>query len=205
MTTFEQGDGLTYKADIAGGSLKLYESRIIAGLLLRRLSPAEWRHAIEIENVLQKTSQATAKRQASLIKARLKMMTPEHWLLVRDGAKPLATQAIFAAAIAHSRLLRDFLALDVRDCFRSGNLALTRRHWRTYVAACRERDSEMSIWTQSTTDKLGDSVFQILGEVGMVSDGPKPVLQPVPYQPEIMDYLKERKFDDLLRAMQAFI
>lgn len=196
---------MTYKADIAGGSLKIYESRIIADLLLRRLPTAEWRQAIEVENVLQKNSQGTAKRQASLIKARLKKMTPELWELVRDGAKPLATQAIFAAAIAHSPLLRDFLARDVRDAFRSGNLSLSRRHWRNYVAACQERDPEMSIWSQSTTDKLGDTVFQILTEVGMLSDASQPALQPVHYQPEIMAYLKEHKFDDVLRAMQAFI
>jgi len=197
--------GLTYKADIDGGSLKLYESRIVAGLLVAEVSPTEWRHAIEVENVLQKTSQATAKRQASLIKARLTTMTPEHWLLVRDGSKPLSTQAIFAAAIAHSQLLRDFLALDVRDSFRSGNVALTRRHWRGYVGACRERDPAMPVWTQSTTDKLGDSVFQILTEVGMLSAGPKPILLPIHYQAEIMDYLKNCHRDNMLRAMQAFL
>ncbi|RYH00369.1 MAG: DUF1819 family protein [Alphaproteobacteria bacterium] len=194
-----------YKADIAGGSLKLYESRIIAGLLLDGDSSSLWKQAIELDNVLQKTSQATAKRQASLIRARLKTMTADHWLLVRDGPKPLATQAVFAAAIAHSLLLRDFLLLEVCDHFRTGSLELTRRHWRTFVATCRERDPEMPVWTQSTTDKLGDSVFQILTEVGMLSDGSKPLLQRVHYQPEIMTYLHNQQCDAVVRAMQAFM
>ena len=123
-----EGSRLPYKADIAGGSLKVYESRIVANLLLQRLSPAAWRQAIEVENVLQKTSIGTAKRQASLIKARLKFMTPAIWALVRDGAKPVATQAVFASAIAHSPLLRDFLAIYVRDRFLSGDLGITRRN-----------------------------------------------------------------------------
>jgi hypothetical protein len=59
---------LGYKADIAGGSLKLYESRVIADLLLNGVTPKAWKTAIEVENVLQKTSQGTAKRQASLIR-----------------------------------------------------------------------------------------------------------------------------------------
>ena len=149
-----------YKADIAGGSLKLYESRIIAGLLLESVSAEQWKQAIEVENVLQKTSQGTAKRQASLIRARLKTMTSSHWILVRDGPKPLATQSVFAAAISHSQLL---------------------------------------------TDKLGDSVFQILTEVGMLSEGSKPSLQRVHYQPEIMSYLREHKCEEVVRAMQAFL
>lgn len=196
---------MAYKADIAGGSLKVYESRIIADLLLRRLPAAEWRQAIEVDNVLQKTSIGTAKRQASLIKTRLKQMTPPLWELVRDGTKPVATQAVFAAAIAHSSLLRDFLILHVRDRFLSGDLGLTRSHWRSFVAACHERDPEMSVWSASTTDKLGDSVLRILTEVGMLSEGEKATLQPVHYEPEVMNYLKGENFDEVLRAMQVFL
>ena len=63
----------------------------------------------------------------------------------------------------------------------------------------------MPIWTQSTTDKLGDSVFQILAEVGMLSKASKPELQRVHYQPEILSYLEEQKYDEVIRAMQTFI
>ena len=194
-----------YKADIAGGSLKLQESRIIAGLLLSKPTPAEWKNAIEFENVLQKNSRATAKRQASLIKARLNTMSPELWEFVYDGAKPLATQSMFAAAIAHSKLLRDFLINEVRDRFKTGNLSITRSHWRAYVDVCRDRDPEMPVWAQSTIDKLGDSVMQILNEVGMLSDGQKPFLQPVHYRAEILKYLREKNFEEVLRAMQVFL
>ena len=203
--TTQRGFFLAYKADIAGGSLKVYESRIIADLLLRRLPAADWRQAIEVDNVLQKTSIGTAKRQASLIKARLKGMTPLLWELVRDGSKPVATQAVFASAIAHSSLLRDFLILHVRDRFLSGDLALTRSHWRSFVASCHERDSEMSVWSASTTDKLGDSVLRILTEVGMLSEGEGATLQPVYYEPEVMNYLKDENFDEVLDAMQVFL
>jgi len=196
---------LAYKADIAGGSLKVYESRIIADLLLKRLPAAQWRQAIELDNVLQKTSIGTAKRQASLIKARLRRMTPPLWELVRDGTKPVATQAVFAAAIAHSPLLRDFLTLYVRERFLSGDLGLTRSNWRSFVAACQERDPEMSEWSASTTGKLGDSVLRILTEVGMLTEGEKPILQPVHYEPEVMDYLKDPQFEEVRRAMQVFL
>ena len=196
---------MAYKADIAGGSLKIYESRIIADLLLKKLPSADWRRAIEVDNVLQKTSVGTAKRQASLIKARLKLMTSELWELVRDGSKPVATQAVFASAIAHSPLLRDFLTLEVKNRFLSGDLELTRNHWRSFVAACHDRDPEMSTWSASTTDKLGDSVLRILTEVGMLSEGNKPTLQPVYYEPEIMNYLKDQNDDKVLHAMQVFL
>ena len=132
-------------------------------------------------------------------------MTPELWELVRDGTKPVATQAVFAAAIAHSSLLRDFLISFVGDRFQSGDLGLTRNHWRSFVAACHERDSEMSEWAASTTDKLGDTVLRILTEVGMLSEGAKPNLQPVHDEPEVMDYLKDPQFEEVRHAMQVFL
>lgn len=196
---------MVYKADIAGGSLKVSEARIIADLLLRRISTVEWRKAIVVDNLLQKTSIGTAKRQASLIKARLCTLTPDLWKLVRDGSKPAATQTVFASAIAHSPLLRDFLVLDVRDRFLSGDLGLSRSHWRSFVGACRERDSEMSEWSPSTTEKLGDSALRILTEVGMLSEGPRPTLQPVYYEPEIMINLTASQFDGVRHAMMVFL
>ena len=84
-------------------------------------------------------------------------------------------------------------------------MSLTRNHWRAFVAACQERDPEMTAWSNSTADKLGDSVLRILTEVGMLSEGERSSLQPVHYQPEVMDYLKRNKFDNVLRSMQAFL
>jgi len=49
----------------------LSESRIVARLLLDGVRGAEWEQAIRINNVLQKSSPATAIRQARLIRLRL--------------------------------------------------------------------------------------------------------------------------------------
>jgi hypothetical protein len=73
------------------------ESRIVADLLLRGVDDNEWRAAIEVQNALQERSPATARRQASLIKARLTCMVSDLWELVRDGSHTVATHALFAA------------------------------------------------------------------------------------------------------------
>lgn len=172
---------------------------------MQQLPAAAWRRAIEVDNVLQKTSIGTAKRQASLIKARLRNLPQEMLVLVRDGSKPVATQAVFAAAIAHSPLLRDFLLIYARDRFRSGDLGLTRSHWRSFVASCQERDPEMSLWSTSTTDKLGDTVLRILTEVGMLTETEKPILQSVHYESEVTRSLKNHELDEVLGAMQVFL
>ena len=97
-----------YNGEIVAGSLLIPESRKIAKLLLQKASKEEWYQAIVIDNILQKRSPSSAKRQAILIRNRLDLMTPEHWVLVKDGNAEVATQALLASAVKHSRLLSDF-------------------------------------------------------------------------------------------------
>jgi hypothetical protein len=53
-----------FNAEISAGSLLPLESRRIARLLLSHPDSAAWQHAIEIDNILQKKTVATARRQA---------------------------------------------------------------------------------------------------------------------------------------------
>lgn len=159
-----------FKADIAGGSLKLPESRIVAGLLLDDVTSEDWRRLIEEENVLQKRSPGTAARQASLLRARLLTMTPELWSLVRDGSKETATHALLAAAIKHSPLFAEFMNRVVRERFRTFQHDLPRKLWNEFVYHLQDEDPWMPVWSDATTNKLGDSVFQILRESGFIGD-----------------------------------
>ncbi|WP_216629005.1 BrxA family protein [Cognaticolwellia beringensis] len=57
-----------YLGDLIGGSLMIRESQIIAELLLKKPSKKEWTDAIVNQNVLQKRSDASSKRNAATIK-----------------------------------------------------------------------------------------------------------------------------------------
>jgi hypothetical protein len=192
-----------YKADIAGGSLKLRESRIIAGLLIGGVTENEWKEAIEVQNVLQKRSPGTAKRQASLIRVRMGTMKPDLWELVRDGSTVVATHALFAAAIKHSTLLGDFLDQMVRDQFRMFRQDLPRKLWPDFIEKCHDLDPRMPEWRESTTNKLGDSVYRILAEVGYLLDNKKYILQPVRISGEVMAYLRDQDEEYVLRCIQV--
>lgn len=75
----------SYNGEMVAGSLLIPESREVAKLLIQEASAEEWHQAITIDNILQKRSPASAKRQAKLIRNRLALMPPEHWALVKDG------------------------------------------------------------------------------------------------------------------------
>lgn len=190
-----------YKANFTKGGLMVPESRLVADLLLRGIDSAGWRQAIEVDNALAKRSPTTASTKAVLIRARLRTMTQDLWRLVRDGSKPVATQAVFAATITYSPLVGDFMDLVVRDLYRRFEETLKPQHWDRYVEDCRSRDPGMPEWTAATLEKLRTRAYGMLTEAGYLSDSRTRTLRPLVVAPEVMQYLKEFQRDYALRCL----
>lgn len=85
------------------------ESRRVARLLLSHPSKEQWADALRLDNILQKKSPATARRQARLIRNRLDTLEDDAWGMIAEGPQEVATQMLFAAAVKHSKVLADFL------------------------------------------------------------------------------------------------
>jgi len=178
-----------YKANITAGALLVPESRKIADLMLRGVSGEEWKRVVEEENILQKLSVSSSKRVAAFIKARLGMMTPELWKMVRDGDGILTTQALFAAAIKHCRLLGDYLDIVVREQFKRMEDRLTPALWDEFITSCKQRDPLMENFPPSTAKKMRSVVHKILSETGYLESSRQWKLKKVEIVPEIINYL----------------
>lgn len=194
---------MRYSANISAGSLKIPESRIAAGLLLEDTSEAYWRRKVVDENALQARNPRTAVRVGRLVRQRLMLMGPELWALVREGTAPVATHAVFAAAIKHSPLLGDFLDLVVRDQFRLFSTHLRRSLFEDYLESCRARDPDMPVFTPGTARKLQTVVYHVLVQVGYLSDARQLCLQPVHIASVVMAYLKSRQESYVLRCIEV--
>lgn len=194
---------MRYRTDLTAGSLKVPESRVIAGLLLQDLDDAGWRKALFDENVLQTRSPMTAKRLRTLLQNRLEPMGPALWRLVRDGSALVASHACLAAAIRRSALLGDFLDLVVREQIRAFAPALSPRLWEDYIEDCRGRDPEMPEWSPSTIERLRSSVFQILEQAGYVENTRTLKLQNVHIAREVLDLLRDQDQRYVLRCIQV--
>ena len=190
-----------YQANFTKGGLMVPESRIVADLLLKGVDATGWKQAIEVDNVLAKRSRTTASTKAVLIRARLRTMTEDLWRLARDGSRPVATHAVFAATITYSPLIGDFLDLVVRDLYRRFEETLKPQHWERFIEDCRDQDPHMPEWSATTQDKLRTRVFGMLIEAGYLSDSRTRRLQPVQVAPEVVRCLKESGRDYALRCM----
>lgn len=192
-----------YKANITAGALLIPESRKIAVLMLKKITVEEWKKAIEEENILQKLSVSSSKRVASFIKARLGMMDSDLWKMVLDGDGILTTQALFASAIKHCRILGDYLDIVVREQFRRIEDKLTPALWDEFIVSCKQRDPSMEDFPPSTAKKMRSVVHKILVEVGYLQSAHNWTLRKIEIVPEIIGYLKNNNESYVLKCIQV--
>ncbi|MCD6585899.1 MAG: DUF1819 family protein, partial [Desulfobacteraceae bacterium] len=174
-----------YNGEIVAGSLLIPESRHIAKLLIANADDDAWHQAIVIDNVLQKRSPAAAKRQAKLIKNRLSLMQPALWEMIDQGSNDVATQAILAAAIKHSRLLGDFMDQVIQSHWKTFITKISTTDWNSFLETCIQKDPVIDTWMDSTRAKLKQVVFRILAESKYVDGTRTLALLPVSIVPEV--------------------
>lgn len=197
------GGWMIYRATITSASLRLRESRIIAGLLIDGVDEAAWKDAMLERNVLQMGSPESIKRISRLLRARLTPLGAELWRLVRDGAREQATQATFAGAIKNSRLLGDFMDITMREQRALFAKKLEYRMWSDYIAGCRGRDPDMPHWSDKTVARLRSAVFSMLAEAGYLKDTRSLLLQNVFMDPEVAECLRAQGEHYVLRCMEV--
>ncbi len=178
------------------------ESRIIARLLLDKVDDRAWHQAIIIENVLQKRSLESAKRQARFIKERLTLMEPELWKLIDKGSSDVVVQAVLAATIKHSRLLGDFMNRVLRSHWQVFKKKISAKDWQEYIEMCSQIDPKIRNWTQATRAKLKQIVFKILAEANYISNTRSPELLPVSVTHEVKTYLLRNSENYVLQCME---
>ena len=194
---------MIYTATISSASLRLRECRLIADLLLKQVTKDEWYQAILEDNVLQMDSEVGVRRFANQLRKRIEPLGEGLWEMVRDGDLEQATQAAFAAAVKHSRLLGDFMDITIREQRALFAKHLENRMWTEYIGGCRGRDPDMPHWSDTTVARLRSAVFSMLAEAGYLEDTRTLLLQNVFVDEQLAAHLRDRGETYVLRCMEV--
>ena len=191
-----------YLGDLIGGSLMLKESQIVAELLLKKPTQEEWLEAIVNRNVLQKRSDASAKRNASTIKKRLEGMSDEYMEKIAFGNSELSTQLMFAATLINSTLLADFMRNVVLDAKRMFRENLDVGDWESFWNDRARLFPEFAYMTKSSVYKISQVAFKNLADAGYIETTRSKRLQNVFLLPEVKNLLSAIERDDIITAME---
>ncbi len=190
-----------YNGDTAAGALLVEESRKIAYLLIQGVNSDEWHKAIVLDNILQKRSPVSAKRQAYLIKNRLTTMNEELWQLIYEGSSEITSQALLAASIKYSRLVGDFMDTVLREHWQTFTKTICDNDWIKFLEVCAQVDPKVETWKESTRKKLKQVVFRMLAEAKYIDNTINCNLLPVSINTEIEQYLLKRNESYVLKCM----
>jgi hypothetical protein len=191
-----------YNAEISAGSLMPLESRRIASLLLTLPNDAAWQHAIEVDNILQKKTPATARRQSRLIRKRLATLDPQAWALICSRENEVVTQLLLAAAIKHSRLLGDFMRHVYAARQRKLDPVLGATDWPDFLVECAHHDPAVADWSDSTKAKLFQVIVRILAEAKYLESAHSMKLTPQSLHPDVRRYLSGRDETYVLECLE---
>lgn len=191
-----------YENDLSGGSLMVRESRAIANLLLQDAEAEQWQHQLYIENILQKRSPASIKRNASTIRKRLERLNADFWQLLRDGDDELAKQIALCGVLERNPLLVEFMETVVKDAYVARSLKLENYYWTDFLNERAQRDCNIATWKDSSKKKMGQVAFRILTEAGYIKSAQSLELQHVMLRREVIQILELNNKQRIKACMQ---
>jgi hypothetical protein len=182
-----------YNAEISAGSLMPLESKRVAALLLSHPDESAWVQAIEVDNILQKKTPATARRQATLLRKRLLNLDAQAWTMLVERESEVVNQLLLAGALKHSQLLGDFIRNVYAAHQRRLEPTIAALDWQDFLAECAHQDPAVSGWSGSTKAKLFQVIIRILVEAKYLESARTMKLTPCSLHPTVRRYLSERK------------
>lgn len=192
-----------YLGDLIGGSLMLRESQTIAELLLTSPSADEWHDAIVNRNVLQKRSDASAKRNAATIKKRLEGLSNAYLEKLAFGGTELATQLMFAATLINSPMLADFMRNVVIDAKRVFREYIDQKDWESFWDDSIRLYPELGTMSETSIYKIAQVAFKLLADAGYIDSTRTKKLQNIFLLPEVRSLLAQMEREDVIAAMEA--
>lgn len=195
-------DGARYNAEISAGSLMPLESKRLASLLLTQPDDSAWHDAVEVQNILQKKTPATARRQATLIRKRLMTLDAKGWEMIATREAEVVNQMLLAASVKHSLLLGDFLRRVYADCQRRLEPKLSNTDWQDFLAECAHHDAAVARWTDGTKAKLFQVIVNILVQAKFLDGARSKKLTPPSLHPDVQRYLRKHHEKYVLECLE---
>lgn len=190
-----------YSADMTAGSLLLYETRIVAELLLEGKGVDQIKSLVEKQNILQKRSLEASKRVFSLIRNRLSSFDDEFYRLICYSDSETSKQAVLVATLSNSSLMVEFMLTTVKEKYLTGDKSLPKVAWERFIDNLRFCDPDFPEWAPATFKKIGECVYRSLSEAGYISDSNE--LQAVYVSREVKVYLEAHGYNQLQQCLEV--
>ncbi|EGR0072239.1 DUF1819 family protein [Vibrio vulnificus] len=193
-----------YLGDLIGGSLMINEAQLIAELLLSEPNKEQWDEAIVEQNILQKRSPASAKRNAATIKKRIANLGNKFLSALVKANHEEAAQLMMAATLMNSPLLADFMRTVVMDAKRMYRENIDMKDWEYFWEDKCRIYPDFADMSEASTYKIAQVAFKVMTDGGFLESTKTKVLTNIYITPDVRDLLVEMDRDDIIQAMEIY-
>ncbi|EKO3751602.1 DUF1819 family protein [Vibrio parahaemolyticus] len=193
-----------YLGDLIGGSLMITEAQLIAELLLSDPSKEQWDEAIVEQNILQKRSPASAKRNAATIKKRIANLGNKFLSALVNANHEEAAQLMMAATLMNSPLLADFMRTVVMDAKRMYRENIDMKDWEYFWEDKCRIYPDFADMSEASTYKIAQVAFKVMTDGGFLESTKTKLLTNIYITPDVRDLLVEMDRDDIIQAMEIY-
>lgn len=197
-------DYKNYLGDLIGGSLMIKESQRVAELLLRNPNKEEWDEAIVEQNILQKRSPASAKRNAATIKKRIGSLGDDFLHALTKANYEESSQLMMAATLINSPLLADFMRTVVMDAKRMYRENIDMKDWEYFWEDKSRFYPEFAEMSESSTYKIAQVAFKVMTDGGFLESTKTKALTNIYITPDVRNLLMEMNKNDIIQAMEVY-
>lgn len=193
-----------YLGDLIGGSLMITEAQLIAELLLTEPSKEDWDYAIVDQNILQKRSPASAKRNAATVKKRIGSLENRFLTSLVNANHEEAAQLMMAATLMNSPLLADFMRTVVMDAKRMYRESIDMKDWEEFWEDKCRLYPELAEMSEASTYKIAQVAFKVMTDGGFLESTKTKTLTNIYIVPDVRDLLIEMNREDIIQAMEVY-
>lgn len=193
-----------YLGDLIGGSLMITEAQLVAELLLSEPTKEQWDNAIVNQNILQKRSPASAKRNASTIRKRISSLGNKFLSALVEANHEEAAQLMMAATLINSPLLADFMRTVVMDAKRMYRESIDMKDWEYFWEDKCRIYPDFADMSESSTYKIAQVAFKVMTDGGFLESTKTKVLTNIYITPDVRELLIDLDREDIIRAMETY-
>lgn len=169
---------MEYQLSMTAAALRYHEAKIIAELFIEI---GDWKltqDKVLSENLLQKSTSATSKREFGEIKNRLMTLSSDQLRAFTAANLTELKYLAFLSCIKYYRLLNDFMTEVVRTKIQMFDYQILESDWANFIESKKQHIEKIGQSSETTLKKNRQVIFKMLADTGIIDDIKMKIIQP---------------------------
>lgn len=169
---------MDYQLSMTAAALRYHEAKIVTEVFIEIGDWSLAQNQVLSENLLQKPTSATAKREFGEIKNRLMTLSADQLRAFTTANLTELKYLTFLSCIKYYRLLNDFMIEVVRTKIQMFDYQILESDWANFIESKKQHIDKIGHSSESTLKKIRQVIFKMLADTEIIDDIKMKIIQP---------------------------